>query len=233
MPTSYRPPLMTGRAPATTSVRGHLGWRRRVARSIVLAVAMTAAVPALAACGSSGDETGEVEQDSSTTTEAAPTTTTTAEAAATTAPPTEEEIVVQTVEDMWLMLKTVSAAPDPNNPELAKYLTGEQLPRSRGVLAEWQSKGYAVVDGPDKKWEHRPKLTSLEGDAASLVDCATDDGWLVRPAGPGAASELVDGTELVALWSISMVKEDGVWKVSDLTRTDVWYSGDPGCVPGW
>ncbi len=186
-----------------------------------------------AACGSSGAETSAREQDPAPTTAAAPTTTTTAEPTTTTAAPTEEEIVVQTVEDMWLMLKTVSAAPDPNNPELAKYLTGEQLQRSQGVLAEWQSKGYAVVDGPNQRWEHRPKLSSLEGDAASLEDCATDDGWLIRPAANGVPAELVDGTELVALWSISMVREDGVWKVSDLTRADVWYSGDPGCVPGW
>lgn len=208
---------------------GH-GGRRRGARTLVATIASVALALAATACGSSGADTDAV---AAPTTEAAPTTTTTAPPTTTTAAPTEEEVVVATVEAAWSMLKRVSAAPDPDHPELTQYLTGAQLEKTKAAMAEWASKNQAVRDGPNDRWEHRPVLVSLDGDTALVSDCAIDDTWLIQLDDTGSEVGLVNGDEVVEQWSIQLERSDDGWRVTNLERLNAWYSGDPGCTSEW
>ena len=187
----------------------------------------------LAACGSSeAAEGGGVEAVVTSTTVARASTSTTVAETTTSRALTEEEVVVQTVADMWQMLNRVGAAPDPEHPELAKYLMGEQLEKSKATMAKWQAQGMFTQASPEDRAEHRPELVSLDGAEAVVEDCSIDDGWLMSRDESGTLT-LVDGQAGIRLWRLGLTKTAEGWKVHTATAIETWYAGDPGCTADW
>lgn len=190
------------------------------------------AVVASSACGSSGSDTtaapAAAPAMTSASTAAEPSSTSSS-APSTLAPLTEEEQIEQTVLEMWAMLKRVSADPDPDHPDLEKYLAGSALEHWQSVLADWRDKGYAVRDSPENRWEHRPKFSSLSNELARVIDCSLDDGWLVSTA----TGELIDGDSVVREWEVFLSESSRGWVVVQLEPASSWYSGDLGCTSGW
>ena len=229
---------MSGRAAMLT-----LGSRRgrRVAVAVVLTGA--AALGGVSGCADdtagSGRSTGADERSAgersagegsvgsertTTTAERSPTTTS---APATPSTLSEEDEILATVHGAWDAILRANNPPDPDHPDLPRYLTGEQLARSRETARGRRDRGEAVRLRDGGRYRHSLSLVDNQETSAVVKDCLVDDSMLVR-AGTG---ELLDGDVVVYLFAVTVVREpDQPWRVSAIEVESSWDGGEPGCA---
>ena len=202
------------------------------------AVAACIAAALLLAGTSCGDD-GEASPASTTTTEASTsstesTTSTTSEtttaagaSTATTAPGTsaEQEVIDRYIGYWNARFEANSGTPDPSDPALREYATGEQLDT---VIAETQSnldQGLAFQRAAEPHNIQRVTVVEIEGDRAVVQECVVADGVVVRRDTGEVVNDQVNTHNVQA----EMTRVDGVWKVS-AARLLQRFEGVAGCA---
>ena len=202
------------------------------------AAAVCPAAALLLAGASCGDD-GEASPASTTTTDASTSTTrsttsttseTTASAGAstaTTAPGTsaEQEVIDRYIGYWNARFEANSGTPDPNDPALREYATGEQL---ETVVAETQSnldEGLAFQRAAEPHNIQRVTVVEIEGDRAVVQECVVADGVVVRRDTGEVVNDQVNTHNVQA----EMTRVDGVWKVS-AARLLQRFEGVAGCA---
>ena len=205
--------------------------RHRAATVCVAAVLLLAG----ASCGDDGEaspastttteaSTSSTESTTSTTSE---TTTATDASTATTAPGTsaEQEVIDRYIGYWNARFEANSGTPDPNDPALREYATGEQL---ETVVAETQSnldQGLAFQRPAEPHDIQRVTVVEIEGDRAVVQECVVADGVVVRRDTGEVVNDEVNTHNVQA----EMTRVDGVWKVS-AARLLQRFEGVAGCA---
>lgn len=199
---------------------------RRARGAVILLVAF-----ALALIGCSDD--GEDAAPESTTTTARRST---VESSSTTAPPgstgtsqptgsVEERIAARYVAFWEARLAANQNPPNPDDPRLAEYASGDQL---QNVVSETRSRrddGLALRAPDPSATSHNVNVISVEGESAELQDCFVNDGVLYN----ATTGEIVDDAVVTRSVSAVMVLEGGVWKLARATVIQEW-EGVAGCA---
>jgi hypothetical protein len=115
--------------------------------------------------------------------------------------------VVDGYRGYWAALLKASDPVDPNNAELLRHVTGEELGRARTALAARKQAG-EVVRGT---YEHRETVRSIGGTTATLDDClAARTAVYAGKTGKLKASDPPHAQPL----TVTLQLDGGVWKVS-------------------
>ena len=202
--------------------------------------AMAACIAAaLLVAGTSCGDDGEASPASTTTTEASTsstestnsttseTTTAVGASTATTAPGTsaEQEVIDRYIGYWNARFEANSGTPDPSDPALREYATGEQL---ETVIAETQSnldEGLAFQRAAEPHNIQRVTVVEIEGDHAVVQECVVADGVVVRRDTGEVVNDEVNTHNVQA----EMTRVDGVWKVS-AARLLQRFEGVAGCA---
>jgi len=196
---------------------------------------LTALLLTAASCG----DDGEASPASTTTTEASTSTTgsttsntssttsTTGGTTATTAPgTTPEQEVIDRYVGYWNARFTANeGTPDPDDPALREFATGEQLD---AVITETQSnldEGLAFQRPAEPHNIQRVTVIEIDGDHAVVQECVVSDGVIVRRETGEVVNDEVNTHNVQA----EMSRVDGVWKVSS-ARLLQRFKGVSGCA---
>lgn len=191
-------------------------------------VVLLVVVAVLASACSDGDSDEIVAPDTTSTTRVPPSTTTTsAETTAATSEQSElERQIIERYETFWeARFEANQAPPDPDDPGLAEYATGQQLDN---VVAETQGRlddGLAFRATANSVTDHRVRVISLAATTAELQDCFVNDGIVYRVD----SDEVVDDRVVTRSVSASMTFVDGAWKLEMATVIQEWR-GVAGCA---
>ena len=206
--------------------------RRRTATACVLATLLLAA----AGCGDDGDaspatttttEASTSTTGSTTTSTTTDTTSTTEGTTGTTAPgTTPEQEVIDRYVGYWNARFTANeGTPDPDDPALRQFATGEQLD---AVIAETQSNlddGLAFQRPAEPHNIQRVTVIEIDGDHAVVQECVVSDGVIVRRDTGEVVNDEVNTHNVQA----ELARVDGVWKVSS-ARLLQRFEGVAGCA---
>ena len=203
------------------------GIRGRGLTLAVLAVGLLAAT--LVAC-SDGDDPIAVPEPTTTTTRAAPPATSGGSAPSstttTTTPPAPEEEIVNRYLGFWeARFRANQPPPNPEDPALEQFATGEQL---ANVVAETRGnldKGLAFRRPGEGVRQSKVDVVSRDGDAAVLQDCNVNDGVVFR----FATGEVVNDAVVTHNVRATMQRVGGVWKLAHTKLVQRW-EGVAGCA---
>jgi hypothetical protein len=175
--------------------------RTRAPGNLVLVVAVTAA--ALAACGRGGDDgRGSGPDAPPATASAEPTGSTVLE---------PEELAVTAYNASWDA--TFRALDPPQElPEIRQLMTGEALSETLSMIGTKAVLGNRV----DGSMQTHPRVVSATASEVVLADCAVENS--VEYDARGEVVDPADGVRFNYL--VTVVMEEGVWKVSDFDRRD-------------
>jgi len=193
------------------------GFRRRLdARLASLVLASVV----LASCGG-GSGSAQPGSTVPTTTSAS----TAATAPSTTAADSQAEVVARYQAYWQARFEANQAPPDPDDPALAEYATGQQLEQVRAETRDNLEKGLALRRSEDPAGPGRVKVVSLDGDEVTLQECVVDDDVVYR-YGTG---EIVN--DAVATYNVegTMLRVDGSWKLASARQLQRW-EGVAGCA---
>lgn len=164
-----------------------------------------------------------------------PTSTATSEPMATTPPqePTTEaaaaieEVLATRVRGYFDVRAAANAAPAPNpdDPRLAEYASGEELAAVVSNTATRRDAGQAIRAGEAGLADIGVGFVSAGDSSASVGACAVDDG-VIYDLGSGA---IVNDDVVTHNYQIDLELLDGVWKVSRIARIQQW-EGVAGCA---
>lgn len=196
--------------------------RHRRARLVtaVLALAVLAA-----AC--SGDDTATPastsDRDGSSTTSS--TSTTTSGPATSDGESVEDQIVARYVGFWEARFEANTGTPDPDDPALREYATGEQLETVVAETARRLEDGVALRAADPSQVDHAVTVVSVSADRAELQDCFVNDGVVYRVS----TGEVVDDAVVTRSVSADMVLVEGVWRLERATVIQEW-EGIAGCA---
>jgi hypothetical protein len=213
-----------------------MSWLDRLQRDVSTAAAVGVLVVVLAGCGDD-----DAPETSATTTEAPATsrstTSTTAgtsttgegggQSGSTTAPGTsaEQEVIDRYVAYWDARFAANSGTPNPDDPALREYATGEQLD---AVIAETRAnleQGLAFRRPDDPHDFQRVTVVEIDGDRAVVQECVVSDGVVVRRA----TGEVVNDDVATHNVRGELQRVDGVWRVSGARLVQRW-EGVAGCA---
>lgn len=148
-------------------------------------------------------------------------------ASSSTAPPaTEEEAVKARYLAFWeARFQANQPPPNPDLPALREYATGKQLDN---VIAETRRNledGLAVRHPDSSVARSTVRVVEIKGDAATLQECAVDDGIIYR----FQTGEIVNSSVATHSVSATMQRTEGVWKLADTKLLQRW-EGVAGCA---
>jgi hypothetical protein len=202
------------------------------------AAAVLGAAVLLVSCGGDDDDSDALPEDETTSTTTDRTTTTRSDTTTSTsgdsptttgrgtpADSTEQEIIDRYVAFWQARFAANSGAPNPDDPALAEYATGEQL---TAVVAETQRN---LDDGLAFRARENPAnfrevtVLSVDGNHAVVQECFVDDGLVVERA----TGDVVNDT--VATHSVrgELDRVQGEWRVSRTQLVQRW-EGVNGCA---
>lgn len=169
--------------------------------------------------GASGDTQNTVPEVSSTT---APTTSTTAP------PATDEEAILAAYQAYWDTWIAANDPPNPDHPDLAKYMAGPAYDNAVEVISKHKALGQAVRLPTDAKYRHMAQIAQIEGNLASLADCSVDDAVIVDEQ----SGTVVDDSVVTRWVFANLVRDEfGQWKVTSTGSNQEW-PGEAGCAVG-
>jgi hypothetical protein len=187
----------------------------------------------VAACSGDDTSSADAERGKTSTTRAAATSTSDPSSTTTTSPapgsstadPLHQEIINRYIAYWDARFAANSGTPDPADPALAEYATGEQLD---AVIAETQAnldQGLALRPAAEPHNFRRVNVVSVDGDLAVVQECFVDDAVVYRRANgaivdDGVATHNVRG---------ELRRADGVWRVA-YTRLAQRWEGVDGCA---
>ena len=169
----------------------------------VLAVFVSAVLTAgMAACGGDDDAAAGSETTESSLAE---------ETTTTTALPRPEELAVAAYEASWEATFRAMNPPE-QLPEIAELHTGEALSETVNLIATKQRLGHRI----EGSMAPSPVVVSTTSTEVLLDDCAIENSVEYDAAGA-----VVDTAENAAYnYRVTMVNEDGAWKVADFERRE-------------
>jgi hypothetical protein len=125
----------------------------------------------------------------------------------------------------WTAYLRLMQEPDPASPALAGLMTGRQRELVSGLVQQRLEQNQRLRF-PAASIARRTRIVeSITGTRAVVVVCAVDDSYLID-VGSGAIS--LDEVQTV-LSRVSVVQEDGVWKVERVLIDRTW-DGVAGCA---
>jgi hypothetical protein len=203
----------------------HLPFVRRALARVVLVLAVA---PCLLAVSCGGEDTGGPLPAGTTAAPPRPPTTSasaSSDPAGTTStpPPTtdraaEEAAILAAYQGYWDTWLAANNPPDPNHPDLERYATGEALRSVRSTIAGHRSMDIALRAADKSEARHLPRVQSVSGGAASVLDCALDDGVTFR----WSSGEVLEDSVYTYALRAEMTEEEGVWRVAHVFKTDQW-----------
>lgn len=210
---------------------------RTAPRRFLTRVGGLAAVLALVALACSGDDDDQpvAEASASTTTNRDNATTTTQRGSTTTAgtstgeQPAEfdslEDEIVARYEGYWDARFAANSPPNPEDPALREYATGEQLDHVIDEVATNLADGVEFRRPDDPVGFRTVNVVSVDGDAAVVQECVVNDTVVVR----SDSGEIVDDS--VATYNVrgDMRKVDGEWRLAAANQLQRW-DGVAGCA---
>jgi hypothetical protein len=204
-----------------------------------LSVAVVACVVVMALGCSGGDGPSSDDDESratttsrvegSTSTAADDTTTTSADATTTTAAQQEfdsvEDEIVARYEGYWDARFAANSPPNPDDPGLREYATGDQLDH---VIEETQANLDAGVEfrRPEDPTDFQEvRVVSVDGDRAVVQECVVNDTLVVR----SDSDEVLNDS--VATYNVrgDMRGVDGEWRLAGASQVQQW-EGVAGCA---
>jgi predicted small secreted protein len=179
---------------------------RQVTVVALMLVVVVATV--LAAACNTGTEVGEVTPATSTVA-VVPTTRPRVATAASEAD-SEEAAVLAAVEGYWRTILAANDPPDPDHPDLEKYMTGPALETALANIRARELLSRAVRRPDDSSYRHNPNLVDVQPSTAVVTDCAWDDTVIVDMPSGSILNDAVETT----LWRTELVRADGRWLVA-------------------
>jgi len=159
----------------------------------------------------------------STSTTASPTTSTTGSTAASS--PEEQEVIDRYIGYWQARTAANTGVPNPSDPALAEFATGEQL---AAVVAETQSNldnGLAFRPAERPANFREVRVVSITGDAAVVQDCRVDDEVVYRRD----TGEVVNDTVATHNVRGELTRIDGRWRLARAELVQRW-EGVGGCA---
>lgn len=228
--------LFSGEADVVDRDSNNRSWLTRhiAARLGVLA----ALVLVVAGCSSSEDESPssspDVDARSSTTTTTAPSSSTstssTTESTLETEPKPEggsvdDEIISRYIGYWDARFAANSGTPNPEDPALREYATGEQL---KAVIAETQAnldQGLSFRKRSDPAGIRTVDVIEVDGDRATVQECVVDDGLVVRTVDDQIVNDTIATHNVRGV----LLRVDGEWRVAEARLVQRW-EGVAGCA---
>jgi len=200
---------------------------RRVAFAVALAVVSASCSDNNAATPSAS--TGS-DRSGSTSTTLTNSTTSTAATATTSSPPSqavEDEIIARYISHWEARFTANSDTPDPDDPALREFATGEQLETVVNETRANLEQGLAFRHAASPSGFQRVTVIEVDGDHAVVQECVVADAVIVRRD----TGEVVN--DAVATHNVrgELLRVDGVWKVVSARLVQRW-EGVAGCALG-
>ncbi len=195
------------------------------------ALALATLCLVLASCSGDDDEAiPDSSSSSSSTSSSSSSTASTSEpddtSSTTSAPDDVEALVTARYLEFWDARFEANIDPvDPDSAILRDLATGDQL---ANVVAETQQRkdaGLALRAADDPVKERRIRLVDVQGDAATIQDCATNDDVVYRVA----TGEVLDDSVVTRNISAEMRLVDGRWRLAAAQELQKW-EGVAGCA---
>ena len=137
----------------------------------------------------------------------------------------EEEIVARYIAYWDARFAANSGTPNPEDPALREYATGEQLTT---VVAETQAnldQGLALRRATNPSGIQRVTVIEVESDRAAVQECVVTDGVIIRRD----SGEVVNDDVATHNVRGELQRVDGVWRVSSARLVQRW-EGVAGCA---
>lgn len=193
-------------------------------------LAMFAIGLALVAVSCSGDDsaTRSSANDAARLSTTTSSTTTTEASSATSTPvgkSVEDEIIARYLGFWDARFAANSGVPNPDDPALREFATGEQLETVVNETRDNLAQGLAFRRAASPSDIQRVTVIGIDGDHAVVQECVVADGVIVRRS----TGEVVNDD--VATHSVrgELLRVDGVWKVSSAHLIQRW-EGVAGCA---
>jgi len=195
------------------------GRLRRTVATLLVFVAISLA----SACGGGGGDDDEADPPST----ADPTTTTTTEPTTTTLSETDQKIEAAKTAYLSYIhaVRAAEASPvNPHLPEVQAVMTGVMQTQITANLEGMQARGEAVRLPENSQDQQKFLLASVQADGSVLLTTCEINDAIIYNVATGA---IVDGDVVTTSVEITVVEEDGVWKVADSVVT----SESDGVIP--
>ncbi|MGQ0823793.1 MAG: hypothetical protein ACT4OX_01975 [Actinomycetota bacterium] len=155
-------------------------------------------------------------------------TTSTAAEATTSTPPlrtVEGEIVARYIAYWDARFTANSGSPNPDDPALREFATGEQLETVINEVRTNLERGLAFRRAAHPAGFQRVTVIEVDGDRAVVQECVVADGVIVQRD----TGEVVNDDVVTQNVRGELVRVDGVWKVSSARLVQRW-KGVAGCA---
>ncbi len=116
----------------------------------------------------------------------------------------------------WDMVAEVTSAPDPESPAIAEHSVDPARSELLTSVREFQAAGEAVHIGED--YGHAVSEVAIDGETATLRDCAVDDAAVVDVE----SGEVARQSTTTSLLDVTLVRQQGEWRVSTVSSTQNW-----------
>jgi hypothetical protein len=199
---------------------------RRQGRAAACLLAVGALL--LAACSDDDDALGTTTTSttsSTTTSTSEPTTTTTSNNTGGPADDEEAEILDRYLAFWEARFEANTEPVNPDDERLAELATGAQLDNVRNETRQRAEAGLALRRPEDSITERRPRVVEINGDEATIQDCAINDGIIYRVA----TGEVIDDSVATRSVVATMRLFDGRWRLESAREIQKWQ-GVAGCA---
>lgn len=137
----------------------------------------------------------------------------------------ESGAVLAAYQGFWDAILAANDPPDEQHPALRETATGEAFASVFEGAQTNRLARRALRLPPDSVTEHRAEVVAIEGDAATVRDCAIDDGLVVDMD----TGDVVNDEVETVLGTAELIREHGQWKVAS-THVEQSWEGVAGCA---
>lgn len=123
--------------------------------------------------------------------------------------------------------RIATTAPDPDSPDLERWLEDPALGGFRQQLLDWRSRGLRLAVPANSVFDREVEVVSVGPDTATLVECLVDDRELVDVATGDVLPETRGAATYLS--TVELVHVDGRWQVREGTSEQRWDGAMPGC----
>ncbi len=139
---------------------------------------------------------------------------------------TIEEEIVDRYKAFWAARFEANQPPvNPDHPGLREYATGTQLENVTAETRRNLANGTAFDRPKESVARRQVRVVSINGDEATLQDCAVNDGIVYRPS----TGEVLDDAVVTHSVEATMQQVGGVWKLEAARLLQSW-EGVAGCA---
>jgi hypothetical protein len=136
-----------------------------------------------------------------------------------------QRAVLAAYQGYWDAILAANDPPDPSHPALRRYATGAAYESVVAAARTNRLARRAVRLPPNSISTHRAQVVSLQGESATVRDCAIDDGLVVDMD----TGKVVNNVVATHLRTASLLRKAGVWKVANTVLEQRW-EGVAGCA---